>query len=430
MKTNNTAKLLTLLMFTACGDFRQKKLTSGSSAPSQQAITADQLDEVSTNQGKFSQQKMLFNIGKNVVIPGLIRFDKSLTKLEKSNNVYCEIVDTQTEDQAVLDILKANLQNDWKEVMKAYHYIEAFKIGPLADKQNDGELPLSLYSWPNEINTCRVDVEVFKFSQASDYVLQTRNTTRGLDALGSLLLTADDKHNCRSDRYLRSWPSKTLPEKRADRCGYTKLVIEDLKNNGLKVLNEWTKEENNYLTEFINENDVLENINKVSNALFFIESVVKDIKLGQTTGIQSKQPSTFPEIAEHQQLPSMSIEALKENVQAFLNIFNGTTTEGLNGFGLDDYLKSLDHENIALDINKEAKEILESLNKLPKNESIQNLVKSYDKADCLESTSDNRIVEACALYKDVKGLTDILKTRLVLALGEGSAPRQSQGDMD
>ena len=127
----------------------------------------------------------------------------------------------------------------------------------------------------------------------------------------------------------------------------------------------------------------------------------------------------------------MSIEAIVSNLEGFYFAFNGIDPiTGVNGMGMDDYLSSQNHQSIAQAMNNAINNARKRFSAHVGKNSLYELSLDVSKNLCDASTSENRIVEICALYQDLRAITNILKNDYILALRDISAPSQSQGDMD
>jgi predicted lipoprotein len=409
MKKSLFPLIVSSLIFNSCGEFEQKNLTEG---PTNQNIQGDlglnaPGDLASINSGTFEVGKMISNIGINIVTPAVAAFKNNVEELDEKTQTYCNVADTQTADELVMEVLRSDLQTSWKKAMNSYHYLEAFKYGPVAF--NEEELGLKIYSWPL-VNACRVDLEIVKQSPKDEFTLKTNLNTRGLDALEGLLLGDENSHNCpRTNSRLKAWLDKSLAEKRIDRCKYMKLVTADLAQSAKTLEKAWNLRQGHYTLSMIKNKTKQEKIDIskiISQSLFYVEKIVKDTKIG-------KGKEFCKNLNEHSLDSKMAVSSILENLKGFKNSFNGVNGDTLaNGFGYDDYLRNLGFESVAAGINTNTTHAIEVFTQL--HESNETITKE----------------EICSKYEDIRGITNILKGEFLLALGKDSAPGQSQGDMD
>ncbi len=408
MKKSFYSIIISSLIFNSCGDFEHKNMTEGPSQNVQGDIGLSAPGDLgSINQGSFALNKMISNIGINIITPAVADFKNNAEKLNDKTQVYCQIAETLTTDETVMTVLRTELQQTWSQAMKSYHYLEAAKFGPVA--YNEEELGLKLYSWPLT-NACRVDLEVVKASSRATYKLRDNLNTRGLDALEGLFFVNEDSHSCpRANSRLTAWLAKPLSQKRVDRCKIMKVVAKDLLENAKTLNKSWDLRQDHFTIQLVkdkSQQELLDASRSVSQSLFYVEEVVKDTKIG-------KDAQSCTKLTEHVTNPTMAASSILENLKGFKDVFNGVNrTTAYNGFGYDDYLRSLGFEGVSSQINTAT------------DTAIQNF------SDLINAQTEISKQDICARFDDVREITNVLKGEFLLALGKDSAPGQSQGDMD
>lgn len=420
---------------TSCGDFKQSQMTQGASGG---GISA--LEEISTtgdlsviNKGTFSVEKMILNNGYFIAQSGHEQLLDQLKDLHQDVELLCLSAtgsDTEAGNQKFLEI-KEKVKESWKKSVSTWHQLEAFKYGPIA---KDGEASaLRIYSWPLN-NHCRVDLEIAKISENQNYQLKNNVALRSLSTVEGIIFTKDGEHNCPAEPdFLKNWKNKKIVDRRVDQCRYLKLLTGDLKIEAKKVHDEWRIDVGNYPVKILRDQVLgkkVDAVNSLSQSLFFIEKITKDIKLGAPTGIIGCAREYCPEMIEHA-LSKTSLEAIHANLLGFKKVFNGQNFQtGKEGFGFDDYLVSEGYGEVARKMNQSLDLAIVNFEKAMKISDLEKLLKDFKKEECNESTSDNRKNEACALFQDIRGLTNLLKNDFLLALRTLQAPANSQGDMD
>ena len=355
---NKSIFLLTLIgLISSCGDFKQDKFTDGPSALAKGESTNEILSHLeSINSGAFSIDKVLLNFGLNIVSPKIEQLENDFKVLNSSIDDYCEAVSTVDESiykPTTFKSLKERMKKQWKETLGNYQFLQAFKVGIIA--HNAEELALSLYAWPLQ-NQCRIDLDIAKNTGKLDYELNTNVNIRGFGALESLLFTEEGKHNCKTaPDFLQTWLSLSSKTKHLDQCTYMKKVNRFIRDDLKKLRFEWSPQGNNAALKMVlgkSRNEKIALLTEISQSLFFIEKTVKDIKLGPLSGILNCKKESCPENAENI-LSGHSLESLISNIEGFQAAFNGIDQKnGFNGMGLDDYLKSENHQNISLLMNE------------------------------------------------------------------------------
>lgn len=424
---------LTALTLMSCKDFTESKLTNGPNINKTVTNTQEILGDLTQiNSGSFSLDKLILNTGLNIVFPAVENLDTKIEKLDSISKLYCDVVQkTPSSTYEENEALKTALKLSWKESMDAFHLIEAFKFGPILT--NGEELGLSIYSWPL-LNPCRVELEIAKNTGRDDYQLKTGVNLRGLGALEPILFTEEGKHNCTSaPDFFQSWLNSPKKNRHLDQCTYIKLITADLKIQTAALKKSWDPKFGNYSIRSLSGANLQKKItlvNELSNSLFYVEKILKDLKLGEPSGILNCSFSSCPEKTEHI-IASYSIESILKNLQGFKFIFNGIDYQtSKNGFGLDDYLLNMGHPEIAKEMNLALENAISSFSKHLGKKSLYELSQGIDKTRCQATSSTERLVEICALYADVRELTSLLKNDYSLALRDIQAPKDSQGDMD
>ncbi|WP_197468982.1 hypothetical protein, partial [Oleiphilus sp. HI0125] len=94
---------------------------------------------------------------------------------------------------------------------------------------------------------------------------------------------------------------------------------------------------------------------------------------------------------------------------------------------MDDLLEDAGQGNIASTMTTDINAAIANIDNF--GTTLVASVTGINEADCTNSTSDNRLEEACALHADVKKVTDVLKTDFVTALTL-AIPQSAEGDND
>ena len=177
----------------------------------------------------------------------------------------------------------------------------------------------------------------------------------------------------------------------------------------------------------------LEVINNISQALFNLDTVIKDRRLsfpiGNEVSIRGSgktcQTELCPLYREHP-YAEMGFDALEISLQSFRDLFTGTAfVSGRKGFGIDDLLKNRDQASLSNEMLAGIDNTLKNLRALKEKTTLKEALSNIDKEKCEQTRSDNRLVEICALVWDIRKTTDKLKNEYINALSGLSAPRTS-----
>lgn len=178
------------------------------------------------NSGAFSAEKMLVNIGINVIAKNVEDFYFKAGTLQSALGEYCQEINlTENNTRTVLQA-ENKAKTSWKEAMIAFHKVSMSGIGPLTD--NNKAIYNKIYSWP-VVSECGIDQEVIKntSSQLPEGTLANR---RSLSAIEYLLYeqTLVSKCSAFAEPKAKEWSEKTVLEKKKDRCAYALNVARDV----------------------------------------------------------------------------------------------------------------------------------------------------------------------------------------------------------
>jgi predicted lipoprotein len=403
-----------LLLLISCGDFKETTFTS--SVPQ-----------------KFNTMDMISGMGPNIISPVIKDFKNKASAMDEAVRDYCSYVDNKVEVEArsvVLSSWQGTLEQKWMDLFKVIHQMEMLELGPV--KEDDRKLALTFYSWPY-VSACRVDNEIVLPKG------KVQDNLRGLDALEAIIFTPKDKYNCFGViPHLDQWLGKPLAQREADRCQLAKVVTKDLVAKSSEYYDLWfgaTSERESLagsMFQSLSGEESMAVANEFVEALFALELLVKDLKLGTPSGLNQE---TCPGVqcahqAEHQ-VSGLSIEALVINLETFKALYLGNSVDGqYEGSGFDNFLIDSGFGHIHEKILTNTNQAIENLKSHIGKKTIKDLASAIDRNGCKETTTENREVELCALYGDIKKITDILKGEFLVALSTLSAPTQAAGDMD
>ncbi|MCC6137188.1 MAG: hypothetical protein IT287_01030, partial [Bdellovibrionaceae bacterium] len=234
------------------------------------------------NEGAFSEEKMLVNIGLNVISKNTDEFYIEARRLKRDISDRCTKLNAGVSESSHL----VRVQEQWKKTMLAYHRLDAVPVGPLSE--NSGDLASHIYSWPF-VNSCGIDLEVARLNtpkESNDIAI----SKKGLGAIEYLLYTDVSKTSC-ADSFLNKdatdWLKKSENDKNKDRCAYEEKIANDLEAHAKTLFSKWDIGQKNYSKTLIDGSkykSVKEAVNSMTDSMFAIE-VIKDTKLGIPLGL-------------------------------------------------------------------------------------------------------------------------------------------------
>lgn len=406
----------------ACGEStsseRGPQFGGGVTPTPQPTETPDPTPDPAPQPTEFDKTELISNIVDNVVATKIGELQTSVALLKTSVVAHCDAVSsTQQVDLG----LETAAQEAFKTAFSSVQMLDMMQIGVISD--NNAALRNTIYSWPN-INTCSVDQDVIFHDldsiNGSAYDITKRPVSRrGMDALEYLLFTENLEHSCPIDSgVIAEWANKNDAERLSARCQFSVTVVDDVVNNAAIYAQAWQQ----YSTEIKNAGQpgnqyatTQDAVNAISDALFYIDSITKDDKLGTPLGFFANACGNAPCPQEvESNVSDISIQNIKDNVQAFISLFNGNGSDAENQVGFDDYL---------IDVgDQETSDLI--------NQGLNNAITSADQiSGSLDEAiiSDKANVEA--LHADIKSVTDQMKTDFITSLSL-ELPATSAGDND
>ena len=437
LKFNSYSLATVLLVFSlfslgSCSDFKDNSEQNKVINKDKSTPTIPNTPETKGKSHKLAGDK--FNL--NFLVEDLLTL--VLTPLINDFTESINILDYTIQNQCVLSAYTNNesqveasveLKLKWKSAMKMYHRIEPFQIGPLTE--NNFEILDRIYSFPST-NYCGIDIEVYRKISDHEYQLPQATNKLGLDAIEHLLFQNDFNHGCaKKSKNLENWNQLEIKTKNDARCSYLKSISTELKNAGKELETKW-----NHFVNSRKELNLKNLFNDIFFAMYFIEKHTKDQVLGVPTGLSKKSASCFgrfcPKHSEHK-TSNFTKKQLLANIETLDSLFSGRNSEKQMGFGIYDLLESK-KEKLSSKVSNKIKNslsfLLNKIASLPEDFNVSNDVSfsiSYEK--CKLSNKNERHIESCSLYYDLRELTQLLKIDLPVALSV-KLPVDTEGDGD
>ncbi len=415
-KTGSLLLASTFTLLSACGG------SSGGGASTDSAQNND-----SGNLTLAAQQEALSQIA-GVVVTTIENSQTTASTLSTSIATYCEELEGDTTN---VGSAKVSAQDAWRAAMNAWQAAEVMNFGPsLVDPNNT--VRDRVYSWP-AVSACFVDGAVIDYNDDMDaFNLAIQSPRRvGFDALEYLLFTDTLSHACPTDSSSTQtaegiqWNTLAEADRSNARCAYAELIAQDINSQISGLLEEWQGEGDNFSAQLSNAGgsstvytSATEALNDVSDAMFYLESEVKDLKLAETTGISADCSGTSCPDRIESLYADNSLANLTANLEGFSALLSA---------GIDDLLAAVGQEGIANSMKVDLSAAISNLDSF--EGSFIDSVNAIDENDCTNTTSENRVEPACALHADIKKVTDVLKSDFVTALTL-AIPQSSVGDND
>lgn len=376
------------------------------------------------NEGDFTVEKMLVNIGTNVIAKNVHEFALQTSILSNRLARYCEDLDSGVETPATEKIAK----DQWEATMLAYHTIDVAPVGPLSAAGR--YLGDHIYGWPL-LDPCGIDQETAKLA-AGNPTKQLLVSLKGLGALEYMLFDKTYGSSCRKilNPLAFEWAKKETLTKKQERCKYAQYITQDLVDKAAQLDRAWSPTQGNYTKTLIDNTQFKSAkaaVNALTDSMFNLEKL-KDEKLAIPMGVSEKclnADRKCSDLAEHA-WSGLAIRAVAAEVAGFKQIFWGSTNTKVRAFGFDDYLVSVGHGDIPLEIETYLNTALQQAPLADAQGSLQEQIANSNTHLCLDDTQNSPL---CLVFKNVRNTMTSMKTELLLILAL-EAPPLFQGDND
>ena len=369
----------------------------------------DQAPRVDAVVDSFDRGAMLASLSERVLLPVQEDFATRAADLDQAVGAYCEALGTDGEATA-----QAGAQAAWREAMGTWQVAEAMLVGPAA--MDSGALRDAVYSWPL-VNSCAVDQAVLQKLQdpAFDIAAQLVNR-RGLDALEYLLFAPSLEVSCPPQSAPVEWDALSDAERQAARCALGADAAADVAASAQTLLAAWSPAGGDYAGALASAGQsgsslpsAQEAVNMVSDAMFYVDAAVKDMKLAEPAGITQNVCGAVqaPCIKELESPWAMhSRDNLLANLRGLRMLFTGDGPEATDGSGagFDDFLMARDAGDLAARMLAEIDAAIAAVEAIP-----------APMADALQDAGGYQAVVSA--HTAVKTFTDDLKSQFLTVLG-------------
>lgn len=234
--------------------------------------------------------------------------------------------------------------------MSAWQIVEAMQFGPAAQSTLPGgqDLRDHVYSWPL-VSRCAVEEQIVARGYESAGFPNAAINRRGLDALEYLLHYEGTDTACLASSPIvagGTWAALSPDELATRKRAYAAAAAADVAARGAALAAAWDPTGGAFLDKLAGAgpgNPVYATaqaaLNAVSDAAFYIESAVKDMKVAVPLGLRDCAAATCPEALESR-FAALSKANVAANLVGFRKLFEGCG-EDFAGPGFDDLLRSV-----------------------------------------------------------------------------------------
>lgn len=319
---------------------------------------------------------------------------------------------------------RAAAREAWGRATQAWQVVELMQFGPAAMTGAPGgqDMRDGVYAWPL-VNRCLVEQQLVAKVYETPALGTALVSTRSLASLDYLLFYEQPDNACGAQASINTqgtWAALGAPEVSARRLAYASAVAKDVTPRAKRLVEAWDPARGNFLGQLENAGkpgSVFTSqqmaFNAVSDALFYLDDMVKDMKVGKPAGIVACTSAVCPDPVESP-YSRLSKEHLRSNLLGFERIFRGCGANG-EGLGFDDLL-------VAVGAGSVSERILGSL--AAARAALDGLgTRSLAQAIVEDPAAVRRLFDA------IKQITDTLKAEFVTVL-DLELPKRVEGDND
>lgn len=319
---------------------------------------------------------------------------------------------------------RAAAQEAWKKAIDLWQQAELFQFGPAATTSSFGGQSLRdpIYSWPL-VSRCFVEQQLVNKAYEPPGLESALVNTRGLAAAEYLLFYTAPDNGCGPSVAINTsgaWASITPEELARRKAAYAHAVAVDLASHTQALVDAWAPDRKNFLDKLVSAgrgNDVYASdqvaLNAISDAMFYLDSETKDMKLGRPSGILDCTTQTCPETVESR-FAGRSKQHIRNNLLGFRKLFEGCG-EGGAGKGFDDLIISMGVDEFAVEMRTDLAAAIAALDAIEE--------------PTLEQALVDDLPSVIAAHAALKKVTTNLKAQFVGIL-DLELPKRIEGDND
>jgi predicted lipoprotein len=350
----------------------------------------------------FDRRALLTHLANGVLLPIQHAVADTASALPAAIEAHCDVLDAAGDPTASLAAMRAA----WRTAAEAWQRADALLVGPAA--MDTRALRDRIYAWPL-LATCAVDRDTARSwaDPGSFDVATVLNNARSLASIEYLVFFTDPTHSCPTPPV--GWDALGADLPRA-RCRHAEALAADVAAQATALAAAWDPTGGNYAGVLAAAGtagspipSAHEGVNRVTDGFFYVDKMVKDMKLGETSGINPNACGTIQtpclREVEHPYADHATF-AIRANLEALRRAFTGTAPAG-DGPGFDEFLRALGTPEIADRMVGELDAAIAAAEALP-DSFLTALATDYDKV--------------AAAHAATKVFTDDLKSQFLTVL--------------
>jgi uncharacterized protein len=296
----------------------------------------------------FDRNALLAHLGQNVIAPIYAEAAMRAAELPAALGAHCDALDAATGSEAA----QLAARGVFTKAMDAWQRAEMVVVGPAA--MDDRTLRNYVYGWPL-LAPCELDRDVAsRWADPASYeVTRELVNARSLAAVEYLLYPQSDQHMCVAAP--PGWDALGPALPRA-RCRLAQAIAADVAVQTAALHEAWRAEGGNYVGALAQAGRAGSSlpsahaaVNLISDAMFYVDRMVKDMKLAEAAGIAVNACDVVqaPCLREVElRVSDRATSALRQNLRTLREVFTGSVAGG-PGTGFDDFLIAVGHPELA-----------------------------------------------------------------------------------
>jgi len=349
----------------------------------------------------FDRAAMLAHLAENVLLPIQETFAARAGELPAAIRAHCDALDAGQPAQTL-----AAARGALNASIDAWQAADALMVGPAA--MDHEKLRNEIYAWPL-LSPCELDRDTAsQWANPSSYDVSAELVNaRSLTAVEYLLFPTSTDHSCVTAP--TGWDTLAADLPRA-RCRLAVAIATDVSTKGAELRTAWRADGGNYLGELANAGtsassipSAQEGVNRISDGMFFVDKIVKDMKLAETAGIAVNSCQTVQTPCEREvelRFSDRATFALRINLKALREGLTGKTATK-DGPSYDDFMRALGQPELADRMLMKLDAAIASANALP---------------DSFLTALTTDYAKVVATHAAVRDFTDDLKSQFLTVL--------------
>jgi predicted lipoprotein len=312
----------------------------------------------------------------------------------------------------------------WKKAIDAWQIAELFQFGPLSASSMPGgrDLRDPIYAWPL-VSRCLIEQQLVEKTYEKPDLATALVNTRGLAAAEYLLFYEGTDNACAPSATINgtgTWAAIAADDLAKRKFAYARALAADTLVRSQDLVAAWDPAQGNFGAKLAaaGPGQVYSSqqmaFNAVSNAFFYVDDFIKNMKLGVPAGFNPG--CATPPCVGSVESPwaHRSKEHLKNNLLAFDHMMRGCNADA-SGLGWDDLLVAVGDETLA-------KKLVDAL--ATSRAALDALVQPTLEDDLVKDAAGVK-----RLYDSLRVIVVLLKTEFVTVL-DLELPKRVEGDND